>query len=478
MKKKIAVLLSVCIVLNIFAMGAVAYSAEEYETSDNTIKVTLNGEELLFPQSPVMIDDRVLVPVREIFEALGADVDWDDSTQSVTSTKGLTTINLTIDSNIMYKNGAEIYLEVPAQLINDKTMVPVRAVSEAFGCHVDWDETNNTVLISVAKIYYGVGKNDYFTYEHGLDYYVENVDSSEYSPELALMLMDLSWSASNLSGDGNQPVDTDEEKRNTVVYKSFESLGFQDIELNEYYNDPNDARYGSDNCAYTIGHKSLSEGGNLITVAVRGSFGYIFSSPTPSDWISNFDCYVSNGGNHTGFETAAQKVSDGIDKYINKYGLTDNVLIITGHSRGAGVGNLTAVNILNNGVEESRLFSYNFACPDTTVSPKNYTNIFNICNKNDIVTLVPRVANENEQLMNMLLLFLQSVGKNDMQKNIDSAKNNKWYKNGITLWYQANSLGVDHNPNALMIDLETHAQSEYHRHLATYPEKETYKIEQ
>ncbi len=117
-----------------------------------SIKVTLNGEELSFPQPPVIVNDRTLVPVREIFEALGASVDWNGATQEVTATKDSKKVKLRIGSNTMIiENGqtyAEKELDVPAQLINDKTMVPVRAISEAFDCHVDWDEEKQTVKIS------------------------------------------------------------------------------------------------------------------------------------------------------------------------------------------------------------------------------------------------------------------------------------------------------------------------------------------
>ena len=74
-------------------------------------------------------------------------VNWNDVTQTVTSTKGDISIKLTIGSNKLYVNEKEIVLDVPAQLINSRTFVPVRAVAEAFMCNVDWDDQNKTVII-------------------------------------------------------------------------------------------------------------------------------------------------------------------------------------------------------------------------------------------------------------------------------------------------------------------------------------------
>ncbi len=112
------------------------------------ISVTINGAPVSFDQPPMIQNDRTLVPLRAIFEALGGTVGWDDATQTVTSTKGDITVRLTIGSNLLYVNGSKVTLDVPAQLVNGRTLVPARAVAEAFRCHVDWDDVNQVVLIT------------------------------------------------------------------------------------------------------------------------------------------------------------------------------------------------------------------------------------------------------------------------------------------------------------------------------------------
>jgi len=110
--------------------------------------VLVNGVELAFDQPPVIQEGRTLVPLRVIFEALGANVDWDPSTQTVTSVKDDVTISLRIGSNVLVRNDAEIQLDVPAQIVGERTLVPVRAVAEGFGAEVDWDSNTRTVTIA------------------------------------------------------------------------------------------------------------------------------------------------------------------------------------------------------------------------------------------------------------------------------------------------------------------------------------------
>lgn len=112
------------------------------------VKVMVNGEKVLFDVLPTIKEERTLVPLRAIFEALGATVSWDANTQTVTADRGGMQVVLTIGSNRMLAGGTEKMLDVPAQIMDGRTMVPARAIAEAFGCKVDWDGVNRTVLIT------------------------------------------------------------------------------------------------------------------------------------------------------------------------------------------------------------------------------------------------------------------------------------------------------------------------------------------
>jgi beta-lactamase superfamily II metal-dependent hydrolase len=109
-------------------------------------QVILDGQALSFDVPPVIESGRTLVPLRAIFEALGAGVQWDGETQTVTATKNDTEIVLVIGGGA-YKNGQPFTLDVPAKIIESRTMAPLRFVSEALGCQVSWDGNTQTISI-------------------------------------------------------------------------------------------------------------------------------------------------------------------------------------------------------------------------------------------------------------------------------------------------------------------------------------------
>lgn len=98
--------------------------------------------------NPYIKNGRTMVPMRAIFEVLGATVTWDDETKTAISVKGDTEVKITIGENVLYKNGEAIELDVAAEITESRTMVPVRAISEAFGYTVNWDDEMKTVMIT------------------------------------------------------------------------------------------------------------------------------------------------------------------------------------------------------------------------------------------------------------------------------------------------------------------------------------------
>ncbi len=129
------------------------YVDEIYEFTDEILvgyeKNNIDFEP--YGQEPVIVDGRTMVPLRAIFEAMGAEVNWNGDTSTVTAVRGDTEISLTIGSNEIYVNGEAKELDTPAQIINERTMVPVRAVAESFGCEVDWNNDARRVYIEEAE---------------------------------------------------------------------------------------------------------------------------------------------------------------------------------------------------------------------------------------------------------------------------------------------------------------------------------------
>lgn len=113
-----------------------------------TIVVTVNGKPITMDVPPTIVSGRTLVPFRAIFEALGATVDYDEANDTARGTKGHITVALPLDRPMAYVNGAPVSIEVPAVAIGGRTMVPGRFVAETLGANVNWVEETKTVVIT------------------------------------------------------------------------------------------------------------------------------------------------------------------------------------------------------------------------------------------------------------------------------------------------------------------------------------------
>jgi len=120
----------------ILALASLAFAVQ---VSAEEANLFVNGEEIQTEVSPILEDGTTLVPVRFVTEALGAKVIWDDETQSV-FISGPAVVALKIGSKQASKDGSPVELLHEPLIINERTMVPVRFITEAFGCNVNWDD--------------------------------------------------------------------------------------------------------------------------------------------------------------------------------------------------------------------------------------------------------------------------------------------------------------------------------------------------
>ena len=151
---KIKILLALVLILSI---SSIAY-ALDLTIDDNTftyegpnVSLVLNGNEFKPSKDqmpPVIIENRTLVPVREVFEKLAGIVTWDNDNKKAVISMKASTIELTINSKTALVNGQPTELDVPAKIINNKTMVPVRFISENCGLTVEWNNDTKTVSIT------------------------------------------------------------------------------------------------------------------------------------------------------------------------------------------------------------------------------------------------------------------------------------------------------------------------------------------
>ena len=151
MRKIISVILVCCVALAAMPFGAVASEWIDVIVLNQTDEGNRHATVRFSDQRPVIIDGRTLVPIRDVFEQLNYNIDWNADTQQVTLTSDNNIIIVTIDSETFTTNDVTHTLDVPAQIINDRTMLPIRALLESVGYHVVWEEniTSRTIIIRV-----------------------------------------------------------------------------------------------------------------------------------------------------------------------------------------------------------------------------------------------------------------------------------------------------------------------------------------
>lgn len=142
MQKKIIVsILVLTLLVTMFSSLALAQS-------HTPIRVLINNRALTLQVAPVMEAGRVMVPMRAIFEALGANVHWDAATRTIRAYRRESAIVLQMGSNTAWVNGPSVTIEAPPVSVQGNTMVPLRFVAEALAAEVNWNAANNTVSIT------------------------------------------------------------------------------------------------------------------------------------------------------------------------------------------------------------------------------------------------------------------------------------------------------------------------------------------
>lgn len=157
MKKLLSILLSASMLMT----GLTACAAENENNRqpesisismqiDNPI-MTVNGTEKEIDEgrgtAPVIVNDRTLVPIRAIIEEMGGAVSWDEAAQTATLNYANDEIRLVINSATAYLNDEPNTIDTAPTVINDRTMLPIRFIAESFKFDVDWDEATRTVTI-------------------------------------------------------------------------------------------------------------------------------------------------------------------------------------------------------------------------------------------------------------------------------------------------------------------------------------------
>jgi hypothetical protein len=169
MKKLLSLLIFVLVLTCAFSVFA------DYKTVD----IYVNGDLLVSDSPAVLVGSRTMVPLRAISEKLGCDVGWNADTQTAEIKNDKTAVYVTIDSDVMVKKtlaedkSEDIKIDAPAMLYKSRTLIPLRAVSEALDAKVDWDSEKECALITTENndTYFGkVTENEYVSEKLGINF--------------------------------------------------------------------------------------------------------------------------------------------------------------------------------------------------------------------------------------------------------------------------------------------------------------------
>jgi len=204
MKKLVSVFL---VLVFIFSMTSIVFAE---------IRVTLDGAPIAFDVPPQTINDRTMVPLRAIFEALNANIDWNDNTQTVTATRDGVVVVMRVGDPVINVAGNSVTLDVPPQIVNDRTLVPARAVAESFGVNVDWNSGTQTVILTTGPGQAQPPAGLVTDLTNSANYWVE-LDGTRFTPGMTV---------NEFITRGLQVRDRDEETLNRTLAQSGLLTGF------------------------------------------------------------------------------------------------------------------------------------------------------------------------------------------------------------------------------------------------------------
>ncbi|MGI6751388.1 MAG: N-acetylmuramoyl-L-alanine amidase [Anaerovoracaceae bacterium] len=212
--------------------------------NEKPITMTLNNEIVKTEVEPIIEGGRTLIPARAFFEAMGGVVTWDNQSQEVGVQIEMDKVQLTIGSKEGLVNGVKRIMDVPARIVKNRTMIPVRFVSESLGCEVDWDDTTRTVIVNLPtkeeqprepKIAIGtikvVEKEDYYRITIDADRVIDKIAQQSYvNPKrFSVDIKD----ARIANGGGR--INVDNEVFGAIRYSQFDNLTVRvvvDLDLN------------------------------------------------------------------------------------------------------------------------------------------------------------------------------------------------------------------------------------------------------
>lgn len=258
-RRVFSVMLCLCLIFSVMNVSAftISYDGKSEEYTGRIVSLFVNGEKIESDMPAIIMNDRTLVPARAVFEKLGAEVAWDEIQKKVTVAFENTDVQLTVNSDTALVNGESKKLDSPAKIINDRTMIPVRFPAEAIGCSVTWNDSDASVNIDMAYGFVNVtGVNS--VYENGFVTTTVSLDGEVDG-------------TSHFTLSGNRIVVDIEGAKLNAAYpdKSFENLDVKRIRTGQFRLKPYVLRLVAD--VESIVDYTVEKNGNSVVFRVRAT---------------------------------------------------------------------------------------------------------------------------------------------------------------------------------------------------------------
>lgn len=302
---------------------------------DYPVTLVVDGNIVVPDVPPVVIKSRTLIPARAVFEQMGATVNWDENTRVVEIVMGNSNVKLTVDSDTAFVNGNAVTMEVPAMIIGDRTLIPVRFAAEAVSCGVAWDDLSRTVSLTSPPVMERTAinsievreKEDYYRVIIEANGVVTGYKSFAYdSPER--FGIDIKNAALDMEGD-RLDADGDNDIFKAVRYSQFDSNTVRIVvDLREKVAGKVSFSSDKNNIFIDFDKGQIQEHENLGDVTKDGL--------DVVDWRAAERLVVIDPG-HGGKDTGSQAIRDGVEILNEKDINLDVALRLNDMLKAAGV---------------------------------------------------------------------------------------------------------------------------------------------
>lgn len=255
--------------------------------NDSEISVIVDEEIMFFDVQPTLEEGRVLIPLRAVSEAFHARVDWDNTEQLITIYSINHTIEVTVGKSMARVDGHPVVLDVSAKVVNGRTLVPLRFISEIMGMSVDWDNKTNTVKV---KSKYIIDESE--------RYIIDSDTGTLYSVSPDKEFLQIAEGIKLVTKNGDTKINVEQTANQNILITITNNYGEPRNNYNQYtiYIFRNEVRHRTEVRYFNRFSENVTHHENQV-ILTDGTTGYVFDDTT-GEMIKQID--LQQLGGHEG----------------------------------------------------------------------------------------------------------------------------------------------------------------------------------